>query len=321
MAKIKCSQCGTKYKGNFCPNCSAPAPEGKQRKKKNKILIPVLVLAVLVFLFSGNGGDEEVVQPSEAKEASAQSRKITVAETVIYEDHGITVTVGGWEDGLFGPEIPVTVINDSDQNVVVSTRYLSVNQFMMDTSSLYSDVAAGKKSMDNLTLMSSELSEAGIDTVAEIEFRLAVYDSDSYEDIDVSDLITVTTTAAEGFTQEVDDSGDVIYDKDDVRVICKGLKDDTFWDGCLVFLVENQTNELITVYGEDVSVNGFMVDESFWAELRPGTRKMDAMYILNLENLGLESIDQIDNIEFAIRIVDEKWHDIDKTDPVVLNFK
>ena len=52
--------------------------------------------------------------------------------------------------------------------VVVSTRSLSVNDFMLTTSGLYSDVAAGKKDNVQINLMSSELRESGISTIGEV---------------------------------------------------------------------------------------------------------------------------------------------------------
>lgn len=340
MAKIKCPECDAKYAGNFCPNCSAPAPEGAKKKKK-KWLLPVIVIAVVVLLIAGMGGKEDVQQPSQVQgdssvtptqavtpaepattesTQSAPSTDVTIEETELYNANGVTVTATELKDSLFGPEVTVTISNETEKNIVVVSRELSVNGYMLSASSLYGDVAAGKKSIETIHLMSSELSEAGIETVADIEFLLHIYDADTFDDIDTSGLITLSTSASEGFTQPVDDSGDVIYDDKNIRVICKGLKDDVIWDGCVVFYVENNSDKTVTVYSENVSVNGFMVDESLWSDLRPGTRAIDAMYLLTLDEIGLESIDAVENIEFNLRIIDEKWNEIATTDVITLNF-
>ena len=192
---------------------------------------------------------------------------------------------------------------------------------MLSASSLYSDVAAGKKAIDSMTLMSSELSAAGIETVAQIEFTLAIYDSDTFEDIDSSDLVSLTTSAAEGFTQPVDDSGDVLYDANGIRVICKGLKEDAVWDGCIVFFIENNNGKAVSVYSDNMSVNGFMVDDSLWCDLRANTRCIDAMYLLSLDDIGVESMEDVENVEFTLRIIDEKWNDIAVSDVITLNFE
>ena len=340
MAKIKCPECGTKYKGNFCPNCSAAAPEGAQKKKK-KWLLPTIIVVVIIFLIVGMGGGEETQQPSSVQgdssvtsnevsnsgessnsenSQSSATEKVSIVETELYNANGVIVTATEIMDSLFGPEVSIIVSNESDRNVIVSTRDLSVNGYMLSISGLYSQVAAGKKAIETMTLMSSELSEAGIVTITDIEFTINVSNSDTFEDIDNSGLIKLYTSAAEGFTQPIDDSGDVVYDANGVRVICKGLKDDAIWDGCVVFYIENNNDKYVTVYSENVSVNGFMVDESLWSDLRANTRSIEGMYLLTLDNIGLESIDEVETIEFNLRIIDGNWNDIVTTEVITLNF-
>ena len=344
MGKNKCPQCGTVYDGNFCPSCGEQAQNGG-RKKKRKWLLPVIIAAAAVLLIAGIGGNKEDAQPAGAQDNSSvrsspagtteqtpettgaktdsasASGKITIEETELYNANGVVVTATKYQKGVFGPEISFTITNETDRNITVSSRNLSVNGYMLSGSGLYSDVAAGKKAIDSMTLMSSELSAAGIETVAQIEFTLAIYDSDTFEDIDDSDLLSLTTSAAEGFTQPVDDSGDVLYDANGIRVICKGLKDDTVWDGCIVFFIENSNDKAVSVYSDNVSINGFMVDDSLWCDLRANTRCIDAMYLLSLDDIGVESMDDVENVEFILRIIDEKWNDIAVSDVITLNFE
>lgn len=267
MAKIKCENCGAKYNGNFCPICSTPAPEQPQKKKK-KWVLPVIIVVVLVLLVSCiAGGGEDVKQPSSttsgnnssqaapSKNSTTKTEKAPAAQTVsiseqeLYNKNGIVVTAKKMQDGLFGPEISVTVENNSTQNIVVSSRSLSVNDFMLSTSGLYSDVAVGKKDNAEINLMSSELRESGISTIGEIAFYLNISSSDTYNTIDTTDLITIQTSAAGSLTQEVDDSGDEVYSGNNLRVVCKGLKKDSIWDGTVVFYLDyiyvNQIGEIV----------------------------------------------------------------------------
>lgn len=341
MGKIKCPQCGTVYDGNFCPSCGE---QNRGRKKKRKWLLPVIIVAAAVLLIAGIGGNKNDAQPAGEDNSSIRSSsaaateqtpettgtktdsasasgEITIEETELYNANGVVVTATKYQKGVFGPEISFTITNETDRNITVSSRNLSVNGYMLSASSLYSDVAAGKKAIDSMTLMSSELSAAGIETVAQIEFTLAIYDSDTFEDIDNSDLVSLTTSAAEGFTQPVDDSGDVLYDANGIRVICKGLKEDAVWDGCIVFFIENNNGKAVSVYSDNMSVNGFMVDDSLWCDLRANTRCIDAMYLLSLDDIGVESMDDVENVEFTLRIIDEKWNDIAVSDVITLNFE
>ena len=220
-----------------------------------------------------------------------------------------------------GPEVGILVENESEKNVLVTTDLLSVNGYMMQYSSLYTEVAAGKKANDTLTLGSSELKQSGIETVADLQFYIKVSDADTWDVLEKSELITLSTSAA-GLEQPVDDTGDVLYEGNGIRVVCKGLKQDIIWDGTLVFYMENNSGAPISVYAENVSVNGFMQNVSLWSDLRDGTRLIDGMSLWDLSDLGLESIDDVETIEFNLRIVHaDTWDEIATTDVITLSFQ
>ena len=336
MAKIKCKNCGAKYSGNFCPICSTPTPEQPPKKKK-KWVLPVVIAVVLILLVScvaGGGGDgkqpsgttsgSNSSQAAPSKDSTATTEKapaaaaVSISEQELYNKNGIVVTAKKMQDGMFGPEISVTVENNSTQNIMVSTRSLSVNGFMLSGSGLYSDVAAGKKDNAEINLLSSELRESGISTIGEIAFYLNISNSDTFNTIDTTDLITIQATASGTFTQEVDDSGDEVFSANNLRVICKGLKKDSIWDGTVVFYLENNSGKAVSIYAENVSVNGYMVDVGMYSDLRPGTRMIAGMYLLNAE---LDSLDDIQEIEFSLHVFDSNtYQDIVTSDVIRLEF-
>lgn len=315
--------------------------------KKTKLVL-VVVMAFMLALFTACSGDSDIKQPSnvdvnhsestqdssesndvmdeadgassEEAQVTAPAGEITIAETEIYNADGVVVTVTGFEDGWMGPEINVLVENNSDQNILITSDALSANGFMMPYASLYAEVAAGKKSNESISLLSSELEQASVETIADIQFYLTISDADSWDTLNTSDLITLETSAA-GYEQPVDDSGDVLYDAKDIKIVCKGLMKDYIWDGTVVFYLENNSNAPITVYAENVSVNGFMQDVSMWSDLRAGTKLFDGMYLLDLSNLELESMDEIEEIEFSLRIINsDTWDTIVATDAITLTF-
>lgn len=264
-------------------------------------------------------GDETVTE--EDSESSSTASSVTLEETELYNADGITVTATGYSGGIFDAEVSLTITNETDTNILITADNLVVNGYSLSSSGIYAEVAAGKSSNDSMYLYESELSACGIDTVATIELSIVVSDSDTWETITTGDRITLNTSAADGFTQAVDDSGDVIYDSNDIRVICKGLKEDSVWDGELVIYAENNSDRPISIYSENVSVNGYMEDESFWIDLYQGTKAVGGMYLLDLEDLALESVDDVEEIEFNLVIVDEEtWDTIDTTDAITLYF-
>ena len=306
--------------------------------KKSKMLI-ALLLAMVMILATACSSSDEVKQPANVNgDSSVNSNEepagndsdneqendtveITVAETVLYEADGVKVTATGYEEGWMGPEIKVLVENESSQNVLITAVSVSANGYMMPSASLYAEVAAGKKANESISLMASELDQSGIETLSELQFRLQVSDSETWETITTSDLITLTTSAAP-FEQPVDDSGDVLYESNGLKIVCKGLKQDIIWDGTVVFYMENNSGKEISIYAENVSVNGFMQDVGLWSDLRPGTKLIDGMSMIDLSDLEIESIDQIENIEFNLRVVDANtWEDIKTTDVLTLNFE
>lgn len=305
--------------------------------KKSKMLLALVLVLVMVMATACSSsedvkqpvsvnGDSSVTTNNEAGENNSGSNEddtaveITIAETVLYDADGIKVTATGYEDGWMGPEVRLLIENNSTKNVLITSDAVSVNGYMMPNAALYSEVAAGKKANESLTIMSSELDQSGIDVIAELQFYVQVSDSETWDTLDTSDLLILTTSAAP-YEQIVDDSGDVLYDSNGIRIICKGLKQDIIWDGTVVFFMENHSGKDISIYAENVSVNGFMQDVGLWSNLRFNTKLIDGMSLIDLSDLEIENIDQIENIEFNLRIVDaNSWNDIAITDSIVLNF-
>ena len=302
--------------------------------KMSKILLALLLVFVMVFA-TACGGDGEIKQPANVNgdssgetngtgtnnDAGSSDEEVTIAETVLYEADGIKVTAKSLEDGLFGAEVKLLIENDSSKNILITSSSVSANGYMMPTAALYAEVAAGKKANESLTLMSSELDQCGIETLAEMQFYLQIQDPETWETIKTTDLITLATSAT-GYTQPVDDSGDVLYNENGYKIVCKGLKQDIIWDGTVVFYMENNSNKAVSIYAENVSVNGFMQEVGLWSDLRPGTKMIDGMSMIDLSDLEITNIDEIKTIEFNLRIVDaETWEDIVTTDAMTLNFE
>lgn len=306
--------------------------------KKQKVLLALLLVLVMV-MSAACGVSDEVKEPASVNGDSSVNGgtqgdnnsgnsteapadvEITLAETVLYDADGIKITATGFEDGFMGPEVKLLLENESGKNILVTADAVSVNGYMMPLTGLYAEVATGKKANESITFMSSELEQSGIETVAEIQFYLLIQDPETWETKVKTELLTLTTSAAP-YEQPVDDSGDVLYEADGIKVVCKGLKQDIIWDGTVVFYLENNTGKAISIYAENVSVNGFMQDVGLWSDLRAGTKLIDGMSMIDLSDIEVEDINQIENIEFNLRVVDaETWNEIVTTDAMTLTFE
>lgn len=110
--------------------------------------------------------------------------------TELYNEGGIRIIGKTVDEGSFwGTAILLYIENESGRNVGISVDDLSVNGFML-TPYFSTTVYDGKKAIDDITIMSSELEENGITSIDEVELKFHIYDNDSYETIADSDPIT-----------------------------------------------------------------------------------------------------------------------------------
>ena len=108
----------------------------------------------------------------------------------LYNENGIRIvgkTVD--ENSFWGTAILLYCENTSGQNVGINVENMSINGFMM-TPYYSADVYDGKKSIDEITILSSELEDNGIESIEEVELKFHLYDLDTYETIADSDAIT-----------------------------------------------------------------------------------------------------------------------------------
>lgn len=108
----------------------------------------------------------------------------------LYNENGIKIvgkTVD--EDSFWGTAILLYTENTSGKNVGISVDDMSINGFMM--SPFFSTtVYDGKKSIDEITVFSSDLEANGIESIEDVELKFHIYDADSYSTIADSDTIT-----------------------------------------------------------------------------------------------------------------------------------
>lgn len=110
--------------------------------------------------------------------------------TELYNADGIKIvgkTVD--ENSFWGTAILLYCENTSGKNIGISVDDMSINGFMM--SPLFSTtIYDGKKSINEITIFSSDLEENGIETIENVELKFHIYNADSYDTIADSNPIT-----------------------------------------------------------------------------------------------------------------------------------
>ncbi len=126
----------------------------------------------------------------ETSEIANMDTTVTDEGKELYNQNGIRI-VGKYvdEDTFWGSAVLLYIENTSGQNVGINCDNMSINGFMV-TPFLSSTVYAGKKAVDDITIMSSDLENNGIKSVNDIELSFNIYDVDSYQTISTSGPIS-----------------------------------------------------------------------------------------------------------------------------------
>lgn len=124
--------------------------------------------------------------------AQTYTQRYDDSGTTLYEEDGLRIVCPGLrEDSVFGPEILLYIENQSDLDITVQIRDLSINGFMV-MSSLSSDVLAGKRAYTEITLFSSDLEDNGIEQIQNAEFSFHIFDPHSWDTIKDTDSVSLS---------------------------------------------------------------------------------------------------------------------------------
>lgn len=112
----------------------------------------------------------------------------------LYNQDGIRI-VGRYvdEDDFWGTSVVLFIQNTSDTDMVISCDNMSINGFMV-TPYLSALVNSGKMSLSNITILSADLEQNGIEKVSDIELTFKGLNPETYQTIFETDAITFSTT-------------------------------------------------------------------------------------------------------------------------------
>ena len=259
----------------------------------------------------------------EATATPEPSAQPTLEETVLLDEGGIKVTATGLTDyGLGGaPDLELHVENNTDGDIMIQTsEYAAVNGCMVRGIASI-QTSAGDSADDTVMFLDDEFEAAGIETVSDIKLAVRAIDAD-WNEICASDFVTVKTSAYTVETPAVD--GDVLYDKDGVKVILLGTEEeedfDFYFPTYVKLYIENNSEQDITVKTLDFKANGEVTQCSLNAELFAGTRQFTELR-LDADSCTQNGITELKDLSFYFSVCDlMTWNEITKSDTVTLEF-
>ncbi len=263
--------------------------------------------------------DTKNTDTSETPDGVKKTSLETIDEAVLFEQKGVRVTAKEIiDDPVWGKGIAVLIENDTFKNIGVQCNSIVVNNYMI--SDIFSStVAAGKKINDTITLLSSNLEEAGIETISEVNISFNVFDSDSYDTLFDTDEISIKTSAYGTVEQPVMDSGKELLNTNGVRIVGRYVTEDSIWGAGVLLYIENTSNSDVLVQCDNMSINGFMVTPYFSSQVNKGRMALTPITILS-SDLEENGIDEVKDLELSFHIINPKSYDtIYESDPITFS--
>lgn len=273
----------------------------------------ILLLSAGLFLTgcgsSSTGSSDSSASGGSSQAQSEQKEEVKDFDQVLVDNENIKVEITKLDpNDLFGYAASIYMENKTNLNLMFAINDSSINGVMMDP--FFADtVSAGMKSNDTVTWSKSDLNEAGITVVTQIELRLHVYNNDDWTadpiDNTVYTIYPLGQDSAALTTREKQDSDIVLVDNDQVAIRIINIDPNDTFGYTLHAYIENKTDRPLMYTVEDSSINGFMVDP-FWAtDVQP--HKVEYTDInFSTTDLQANNITTVETISLPIRVYDDE---------------
>lgn len=235
----------------------------------------------------------ETTAPTETQPAAPV--EATIQQTTLVEQDGLKIIATDLTKTGEGYSLKMDVENNSGEDLFLSNTATYINNCTV-FAALLCEVSDGKKAVATLDIYEEELEAYGFETIGQIGIVFSAVTED-FEEILPTDLITLETSAINSSRFTPDESWQVLYDQNDIRVLLVELvekPEDLFSMPGLRLYIENNRTDAVGVYIDTISVNDYM-DEAFLdATLFPGTQSLSLADLFKLEENGIEKIETVE---------------------------
>lgn len=264
-----------------------------------KLLLMTGILLCMLLTSCKNNTD---VQQNETNEAAAENEEEKVSEAVIYDDHGITLTlmasssINNYNDCYF-----LICQNNNDAQYTLKTNQWVVNDNINVSGSSYISLDPMASTADPCRELTKTLYMLDVYEVSSIKFSLVIMDEnyENIEDIEINtafDKPIVPSVFYETF-MDAKAGEQILIDDDNVRATLLGWGKEpggNYVRGMIFF--ENKSSEQIPVKISGVSINGIFIENFDHVNfLEPGQScySLCSMFVSDVEDEGIESITDI----------------------------
>lgn len=290
-----------------------------------KQLVALFLALVLILSLAACGGgttsdtDDETNRTqgkNNSDEGKTEKNEISFTEVVAVDNAECLIKITEIDpDNMWGFTLKAQLENKSDDKTYMfSVESASINGVQCDPF-FAAEVAAGKKSNEEISFFGDELEENGVGDYTDIELTFRVYDSDDW----AAEAVATETIhiypygedKAVKFEREAQASDNVIIDNEYVTVVVTGYEEDEIWGYTVNLFLMNKTDKDVMFSVNEASVNGYMADPFFATSVSAGKCAFSSMSWSD-STLEENSITDIEEIEFVFRAYNQDdWMDDD----------
>jgi hypothetical protein len=247
----------------------------------------------------------------------------TIEPQEIYNSNGIIIKATELKYDSDGTEakLYLSASNSSSRKVYIRAEHASVNGYMTTTTGRI-ELNPGESGEGKISLYTQPIYEETLTGIGEIGLVLNIHDSDTYEAIDMTDLIKIKTSIYDSYTQDYDDSGELILNQSGIKIVAKGIAGEgTECSNAYILYIENNSD--LTAY---IRVDGAELDDEyvedviFLEDVLPGTVSEKALDF-NSKDVG-KTVYDISKVKFTLQVWDyDTFDNILEDQEITINIK
>ena len=284
-----------------------------------KRILSIILAGTMILSVTACGGKSENIDKSGSSEQSTaeesqneESEKeedtgeITFEELTVVDNEYCKIVLTGIEpDNIWGYTIKAMMENKTaDKTYMYSVESASVNGVQVEPF-FATEISAGKKSNEEITISDDSLEANGIEKFTDIELSFHVYNSEDWgEEAAANETVHIYPYGEENaasFVREPQGTDNVIVDNEFVSIIVIGSETDEYGDFLIKLFIQNKSEYDLMASEDNASLNGYMADP-FWASsVKAGKCKFSELSWF-ASDLEANDITEVTDAEFNIRV-------------------
>ena len=280
-----------------------------------RLLALLLMMGVLLGLAacgskpSAAGSSQEETDAAVEEPVAGTTFDVTKAPFTLFDQGGITVEVTGLGESLNSQTVLLKCTNATEQDVQINVLEMVVNGIYVDGTYCRAEVPAGETVDDeSIYLNANRLLNQKIETIATVELTVQVKDADGRELLDESDRLLLEF-ADKDFVQPEFETDALIYDEYGVKIYAVyGMQKDGYGYDAVTVWIENDTDSVLRVWPETMTVNGTEYHSSVTTEVMAHTHTAHPIAV-NLKNFDLSDPSEVTSVTLSLHLLGDALPD------------